>query len=185
MKISINQNYHCRFKWLKKPIVSLDYKDWLVSKCSLTKRLKLRYADFEVQTVELAFKKPLQHEVPLLKLRAQQAALIRDVKLMGDGQAVVFAHSVLPRKSLRGAWHGLSRLGNRPLGAELFGNAKVRRKPLTYKKLTRQHALYQLVVSHLQPQPNYLWARRSIFQLNCAKILVTEVFLPNILRDES
>ncbi|OYY49405.1 MAG: hypothetical protein B7Y48_06350, partial [Methylophilales bacterium 28-44-11] len=28
--------------------------------------------------------------------------------------------------------------------------------------------------------PTFLWARRSVFYLNCVNILVTEVFLPTL-----
>ena len=100
---------------------------------------------------------------------------------MGDNQPVVFAHSVLPRTSLRGAWNGLGRLGNQLLGATLFANPKVKRTPLSYKKLTPNHALYKHAAQHLTQKPSYLWARRSIFSLNCANIMVTEVFLPQLL----
>jgi chorismate--pyruvate lyase len=105
---------------------------------------------------------------------------------MGDNQPVVFAHSVLPRASLKGAWNSLGRLGNQPLGATLFVNPRVKRTPLSYKKLSPNHALYQHATQHLTQKPEvrkppYLWARRSIFSLSCANIMVTEVFLPQLI----
>jgi chorismate--pyruvate lyase len=101
---------------------------------------------------------------------------------MGNNQPVVFAHSVLPRASLRGAWNGLGRLGNKPLGATLFANQVVKRTPLEYKKLPKHHPISIRVAAHMQTSPKALWARRSIFSLNCARILVTEVFLPQLLK---
>lgn len=101
---------------------------------------------------------------------------------MDNKQAVVFAHSVLPRNSLRGRWLGLSRLGSKPLGATLFANPQVTRTPLAYKKLSPHHALYLHAAKHLADKPAYLWARRSVFGLNCANIMVTEVFLPQLLK---
>jgi chorismate lyase len=101
---------------------------------------------------------------------------------MDSNQPVVFAHSVLPYVSLRGAWHGLGKLGNKPLGAALFANAKVKRTPLEYKKLPRHHPISMRVTEHVQHVPKVLWARRSVFQLNCARILVTEVFLEQLLK---
>jgi chorismate--pyruvate lyase len=88
---------------------------------------------------------------------------------------------VLPSVSLRGAWCGLGKLGNRPLGASLFANPRVKRTPLEYKKLPRQHPISMRVAAHMQTSPKALWARRSIFSLNNAKILVTEVFLEQLL----
>lgn len=188
-----------RSRWLNKPIASYLYDDWLGDKGSLTKRLQQRYTNFSVQAVAVKYAKPIVDEAALLHSQSYKAALIREVLLMGDNQAVVFAHSVLPSASLRGAWHGLGRLGNQPLGATLFANPKVQRTPLSYKKLSANHTLYQHAMKCLaqhsmqtsmqtptqekpvHQKPNYLWARRSIFRLNCLNIMVTEVFLPQLL----
>lgn len=192
-----------RSRWLNKPVASYLYDDWLIDKGSLTKRLQQRYAKFSVQAFAVKYAKPIQDEAALLRSPSYKAVLIREVLLMGNNKAVVFAHSVLPRASLRGAWHGLGRLGNKPLGATLFANPKVQRTPLSYKKLSVNHKLYQQAMKclahslaqHLSQhllqasiqekplyeKPNYLWARRSIFSLNRANIMVTEIFLPQLL----
>jgi chorismate lyase len=181
--VKIQQNRsHPRQQWLKKPMLSGAYRKWLVDTGSLTARLQQRYGKFAVKPVAVKYAKPIQDEAALLHLPAYKAALIREVLLIGNNQPVVFAHSVLPRASLRGTWNGLGRLGNKPLGASLFANPQVKRTPLRYKKLSPQHALYQHAVQHLNHKPAYLWARRSIFSLNCANILVTEVFLPQLLQ---
>lgn len=105
----------------------------------------------------------------------------REVFLYCGDRPVVFAHSVLPLASLRGAWAKLGKLGNRPLGATLFANPCVRRAPLEYKRLNQRHPLYQRACARLDRPPTYLWARRSLFALHGRRILVTEVFLPAIL----
>jgi chorismate--pyruvate lyase len=153
----------------------------LIETGSLTARLQQRYAQFAVQAVRLGDAKPLQEEADLLRAPSHQVALIREVLLTGNGQSVVFAHSVLPKSSLRGEWHRLGRLGSKPLGTILFSNPAVKRTPLSYKKLSANHALYQRAIQHSQQKPSYLWARRSIFSLNCANIMVTEVFLPALI----
>jgi chorismate--pyruvate lyase len=170
-----------RQRWLNKPILAYKLQLWLIDNSSLTARLKQRYGKFFVQPVAVKYAKPIQDETALLRQASYKTALIREVLLMGDHKPVVFAHSVLPRTSLRGAWNGLGRLGNKPLGATLFANPKVKRTPLSYKKLTPSHVLYQQATQHLSQKPSYLWARRSIFSLNCASIMVTEVFLPQLL----
>lgn len=183
MKIR-TQTYHQsslnRQRWLRQPIASGAYQDWLIEAGSLTAKLKARYADFKVEPVKLAYVKAGLDECSGLSLKPQAHALVRDVLLYGNGRPVVFAHSVLPVSSLRGDWHGLGRLGNQPLGEALFANPKVQRTPLMFKKLHQQHALYQKAAPYLTALPAYYWARRSIFTLNCANILVTEVFLPTI-----
>ena len=180
--MKIRDKNHRRSNWLKKPIFSQQYQPWLIDKGSLTARLQQRYANFSVNKVSLKYAKPLADEANLLALKPHQHALIREVLLMGNHQPVVFAHSVLPRTSLRGAWNKLGRLGNKPLGAVLFANAKVKRTPLEYKNLSRQNPISMRVAAHLNIQPKTLWARRSVFQLKCANILVTEIFLPQILK---
>jgi chorismate--pyruvate lyase len=199
--VKIQQNRsHPRQQWLKKPMLCGAYRKWLIDNGSLTARLQQRYAKFAVNPVAVKYAKPINDEATLLHLPAYKAALIREVLLIGNNQPVVFAHSVIPRASLRGAWNGLGRLGNKPLGATLFANPKVKRTPLEYKKLPKHHPIsmrvsrmnnqLQLVYSagttlavaeHMQTSPKALWARRSIFSLNCARILVTEVFLEQLL----
>ena len=157
------------------------YRKWLIDSGSLTARLQSRYSHFAVKPVAVKYAKAIQDEAALLHLPARKTALIREVLLIGNNQPVVFAHSVLPRTSLRGAWNGLGRLGNKPLGATLFANPKVKRTPLEYKKLSRQNPISMRVAEHMLTPPKAMWARRSVFSLNCAKILVTEVFLPQLL----
>jgi len=181
--VKIQQNRsHPRQQWLKKPMYSGAYRKWLIDDGSLTARLKVRYADFAVRPVLLKNAKAFTDESALLGLKANQHALIREVLLMGNNQPVVFAHSVLPRASLRGAWHRFGKLGNKPLGAALFANPKVKRTPLEYKKLSACSPISMRIAGHMQTSSKALWARRSIFTLNCAKILVTEIFLPELLK---
>lgn len=161
--------------------MSGHYRQWLQDEGSLTKRLRQRNDGFTVRPALVAYGKPFFDELALLAIPMRSTALVREVFLMGGEQALVFAHSVLPRNSMRGAWLGLRHLGNQPLGAKLFSAPQVRRMTLSYKKLAPHHALYQHAIQVLDEKPNYLWARRSLFTLNCANIMVTEVFLPRIL----
>lgn len=121
-------------------------------------------------------------EADLLKVASHAGAQIREVILFGNTKPLVFAHSVLPRKSLQGAWRQLGKLGSKPLGAVLFANPKVTRTALTYKKLSSNHVLYKAAVIHMIEKPTFLWARRSIFKLSCARIMVTEIFLPDLIK---
>jgi chorismate lyase len=181
--VKIQKNHsQSRQRWLKKPILTIGYRKWLIDNGSLTARLKARYKDFAVQPVLLKNAKAFTDESALLGLKASQQALIREVLLMGNNQPVVFAHSVLPHTSLRGAWRGLGKLGNKPLGAALFANPVVKRTPLEYKKLSACSPISMRVAEHVQTYPKVLWARRSVFQLNCARILVTEVFLEQLFQ---
>lgn len=157
------------------------YRHWLIDSGSLTKRLQSLSDDFCVKSSRHQYARAQVDEAQLLNLPRRQNALLREVYLYSQNEPVVFAHSVLPRRSLRGEWLSLGHLGNKPLGAALFMNPKVTRTQLEFKKLSNQHALYRRAVGHLVSRPQAVWARRSIFRLKRSAIMVTEVFLPQIL----
>jgi chorismate lyase len=125
--------------------------------------------------------KPQFDEALILNLSPRQKTLLREVYLCCVSKPVVFAHSVLPHRSLRGDWRGLGRLGNKSLGATLFTNPKVVRTAFEFKKLSSRHALFRRAGANFDGKLQALWARRSVFSLNGAMILVTEIFLPQVL----
>lgn len=166
--------------WLASPRGSAAYRRWLADPGSLTRRLQRACRQFSVEGVRQQAGRPELDEARLLGLRVRELALLREVTLCCDGRPVVFAHSVLPRRSLSGPWQAFRTLGNRPLGAALFANPCVTRTPLSFRKLRPGQPLYQRAAAGLQGKPACLWARRSLFMLKGAAILVTEVFLPGI-----
>ena len=158
------------------------YRPWLLEQGSLTKRLKAHAKNFGVQALLQDRGKPSVDEAYLLRLVQHQHDLHREVMLMDGNQALVFARSLLPVKSLHGDWQGLGGLGNQPLGAALFSNPRIVRTPLQFRKIGQHHALYRRAARYLVQLPTALWARRSIFKLSPGQeILVTEVFLPAVL----
>lgn len=107
---------------------------------------------------------------------------VREVYLLGQGTPCVFAHSVMPRAAMRSRLHTLKRIGQRPLGEALFANPRIKRGAMQFAKLSIQHPWVRMLsMQTAQPHPQPLWARRSLFQLRRAKLLVTEVFLPERL----
>ncbi len=173
--------FPARIRWLQTPLNSGVYRTWLTDNGSLTRRLQLLRQGFQVRPLFVAYAKANPDEVGRVHKGYQQRVLIRDVQLLCGNAPAVFAHSVLPRASLRGKWRGLGRLGTRPLGATLFADARIARTRLEFRKLTRTHPLYRKAVAGMSPAPRLLWARRSVFRLGHAAILVTEVFLPQVL----
>ncbi|MHB1590496.1 MAG: chorismate--pyruvate lyase family protein [Sulfuricella sp.] len=157
------------------------YRPWLLDRDSLTRRIQDRCAAFSVRHVRQRHGKAMPSERHMIPLGAHSRALLRDVFLYCGETPLVFAHSVLPAASLHGTWQALVRLGDRPLGAALFSNPQVRRTSLRFKKLNRRDALYRRASTILPNPPASLWARRSVFYLEGRPILVTEVFLPDIL----
>jgi chorismate--pyruvate lyase len=161
--------------WLAHPACSGGYHTWLADNGSLTRRLQTCCSDFAVTNVHQYWAKPMPDEAALLGLRAGQTALIREVWLHSGVTPVVFARSILPRHSLRGTWYKLGDLGDRPLGAALFADERVIRRPLSFRKLSAHHPLRKRASSAR-------WARRSVFIRDKRSILVTEAFLPKVLK---
>lgn len=167
--------------WLSRPpALPRSLRRWLCDRGSLTRRLKARCTRFGVTPLATGLARANADEMALLGLSSRQLAYVRDVTLQCDGQVVVFAHSVMTRKSVRGTWHGITRLGSRPLGEALFSNPRIRRQALAFRKLTPRHPLFRRINRHLPQTERCLWARRSVFCLAGRPLLVTEVFLPSI-----
>ena len=155
--------------------------DWLVHVGSLTERLRRRCTDFRVVLLRQELARPGADERGVLHLARRDLAWVRDVLLLCGGRPVVFAHSVLPRSGLRGGWHLFAGLGARPLGAILFTDPLVRRMPFAFHRLDPRHPLYHLAARAAGDPGGALWARRSVFLRRGKPILVSEVFLAEIL----
>lgn len=168
--------------WHPAPLtMSPQIRGWLQNSGSLTRHIQQRCNDFHVEPVFQSLATACNDELAVLKLRPGELAHVREVYLYCGKVPVVFAHSVVARKNLRGAWYGMSKLGNKSLGTMLFTNPAIKRTPLRFRKLNPTHPLFYRACKNIQVTPDKLWARRSLFALGGRPILVTEVFLPAVL----
>ena len=167
--------------WHPAPITApIDIRWWLLHRDSLTRLIQQRCSQFSVDPVFQSLAPACNDELNIMNLRRDELALVREVYLYCGDTPVVFAHSVVARKHLQGAWRGLSRLGNRSLGTMLFSNPLIHRAEFGYKQLNSYHPLFKRACQRLRAPPAHLWARRSRFTSEEQPILVTEVFLPAI-----
>lgn len=159
-------------------------KGWLGDAGSLTARLRARCDDFAVSVLRQGMGRVLPDEAPLLGLKPGDSARVREVLLHADGVPVVYARSVMPLATVRAGSRLFARIGSRPLGELLFANPRIERGELTSARLdardARQRAALAAIAAH-QP-PLELWGRRSVFRLRGRALLVTEIFLPDILK---
>jgi chorismate--pyruvate lyase len=160
-----------------------ELMSWLRDHGSLTRRIVQRCERFAVRNVKDGLARISLDESALLGIAPRQLAWSREVFLCADDQPVVFAHSACA--GLRGAWQSVRNLGNKPLGAVLFSHPLISRQPLHYRALNAHHPLYRRAAGVLYDPPGRLWARRSLFYLHNEPLLVTEVFLPSILKLQS
>jgi chorismate--pyruvate lyase len=163
------------------PNIEPGYAPWLRDHGSLTRRIQQRCGEFSVRNVCDRLMTAAHDETALLVQPPRQKIYTREVFLLADNRPVVFAHSVVAPHHLRSAWQSLQHLGNRPLAALLFAHPLVQRAPLHYRTLKPNHPLYRRAIVTLDTPPSKLWARRSLFTLHGAPLLITEVFLPEIL----
>jgi len=167
--------------WCTAPVAAGVLRRWLTDSGSLTARLERYVGPIKVKVLFQGLRRVNRDEVFLFAAPASRV-LVREVLLMKGTTPLVFAHTVLAADGLRGAWRRIARLGTRPLGAALFADPRVARFPLHQKKLPRQHPLYRRAAAQMKCPPSSLWARRSIFAVGKSPILVSEIFLPAILK---
>lgn len=144
-------------------------RDWLLDKGSLTQRLVgLSRGDFQVEVLRRGFRPALPLEQQALATGPRHWPFVREVNLHCFGQPWVYARTIIPTSSLQGRAQGLTRLGNKPLGAILFSDPRIERGPIRVIHLP----------APLTPWQQDLWGRCSLFYLDRNPLLVSEYFLP-------
>lgn len=175
--------HHTRLHWCKRTHclsqeLNIQIKSWLFDSGSLTSRLINHCrGQFTVKVISVKRASPTPDEIALLGLQPRAHALIRQVLLCCDDKPLVYARTIIPVSSLRGALRGLVLLGNKPLGAVLFSDKTMRRKPMEITSLNSSHKFYEWTQ---QVESNKIWGRRSVFVLKKHELLVSEFFLPEL-----
>lgn len=147
-------------------------RPWLLDRGSLTERLiRASKGQFEVRVLFQGMGVPHLSEQRALDLPARQRTLIREVILLGNHQAWVYARSIIPVKTLTGRLRRLRKLDNRPLGALLFSDPGMARGPIEISNLS----MFEQTVPATCGHP--IQGRRSLFWLDSKPLLVSEVFL--------
>ena len=155
---------------------------WLLDRGSLTRRIQVRCDRFRVEILSQRIAAADRDECAVIGVRAGARCVVREVNLNCGKRPVVFAHSVVALRARRGPWRMLATLGARPLGSALFADPRIKRHALRFRRLNPRHELYRRACELLKRPPAYLWARRSLFVRRGSRLLVTEVFLPAILK---
>lgn len=162
--------------------IPAQLKDWLCEERSLTRRLRLHCGQpFALEVISQRWERPLQDERRILGLRLGRLALVRQVRLLCGDRPLVFARSVIPIRTLRGATRRLSHLGSRPLADLLFTRRSVRRGEMEFALLRPGQVLHELSLQALQTNAEPLWGRRSLFRFGQKALLVSEMFSPTIV----
>lgn len=170
-----------RFEHLRLPCLPHHYHRWLRDNSSLTQRvINACSGDFRVRLRRQCWDGPLPSERRALRMGRTRIGLVREVELLCSGMPWVFARTVIPTESLKGAAGRLAHLGERPLGAVLFSRPTTRRGRIEFARLVPGQPLYEAAVANLNTRPDFLWGRRTLFYYEGKSLLVNEIFLPEV-----
>lgn len=171
--------------YLPKTVPSV-LRNWLTETGSLTQRARnicstVRPFGFQVLTRDTTV---YRDERSLLRPHA--GIKVREILMTRNSVPLIFAHSLITRRDLRGAWEPIGNIGGRALGYVLFTDRRVRQGLLYFRRLDARHPFYQAVLPWCgDASPRELWARRAVFTRIGQPLLVTEVFLPEILSNDA
>ena len=150
-------------------------RDWLTHADSLTARIRARSTRFSLRVVYQGHDRLLPVERRCLP--GARFCHAREVLLLADGVPVVWARTVLPEASLRGAWRFLGRLGTRPLGERLFSDPRIRRSRFGFVPVLRIGPQSRAA---LAAGADALAARCALLVRKGQAALLTEALLPAI-----
>ena len=146
-----------------KPIPD-TYRHWLFLPGSLTKALQQCSDAFSVQVLSEERFVTSQSIFGLADQGEETEYFSRKVALKNHQTPWVMAHTLIPQSSLQQGLQELTRLQSRPLGELLFADPQV-------KKDNNQITLF-----------DNIWGRRSRYWLQGLPLMVTEYFLPELIR---
>lgn len=166
-----------RLQWHREEVVTAPLlapvRNWLLDDGSLTQHLLETGREFSLQRWQQGWEAPRLDECQRLNMRQRERAMVRQVVLRLDGEAMVYARSVFPVSTLKGPLLRLRRLANQSLGAFLFARNDMRRSPFELALLDGHHPYLPKALHQQEPA----WARRSCFRVAGKTLLVSEVFL--------
>ncbi|NND00487.1 MAG: chorismate lyase [Gammaproteobacteria bacterium] len=144
----------------------------LFDKGSLTASLvDLSDHHFQVRVLGQQRRVPLLHEQRKMQRPLHRISMVREVELLMHGEPVVYARSIIPISLLNKSRSGLANLGSTPLGHLLFRDGRIRVSKREFALIENSEGLF--------------CARRTPYDYLGSQILVSEFFLPDLLKKVS
>ena len=100
---------------------------------SLSRLIQDRFRrKLHIDLINESWSTAMTYEKKLLSLRNYEIIFARESYLSCNNKKLVYARTVIPRKTLKAQNHTLTRLGQKPLGEILFNNNKIFRENIKY-----------------------------------------------------
>lgn len=186
--MSINESYNFRrIQWYNREQLGQrprdpDLRRLLFTSGSLTRRLRQHCGKaLQLQLITQQWRRPWQEEQQLLGLSQGRYTLIREVAMTCRDVPWLYARTLLPPRALRGAARRFTTIGQRPLGALLFGapgRLSVHRVQRDYAHLPTHSKIHERIEKLLPAAgTEELWARRTLYRTGSMHFVIIEVFL--------
>ncbi|MBS0290463.1 MAG: chorismate lyase [Proteobacteria bacterium] len=160
-----------------------DMAAWLTKPYILSQALKRNCNNFNVKVLEQGYKQPFPEECDILNLKHKTPLpLIRQVVLQDGTRPLTCGRVVIPFLSAKHL-PGLGQLGTNLIGESLlYHNPDIVRGTFEYAHLAVTSPLVSELIARFSTTilENKLWARRSVFYVKSAPLLVTDLFLPDL-----
>ena len=151
--------------WLGSPTIKGHEFSWITEEGSLTERLKKEFDDVKVEVV--------YEGVYLL----DKNFYVREVFLKSNDSPKIFARTLVKIEDLQESWSPLKNLGDQSLATVLFNSPDIKKTSVFYKELFLDDSMFVHINSLSPIDKKSLWARRSSWEKQGAKLELIEIFL--------
>ncbi len=160
----------------------LRLHQWLFWRKSMTLKIQhYLHSTIKVNIIQQQWLRPSLDEQQLLQLPNQQKCLIREVELCANDHVVMIARSVMPRGRLTCQYQYLPGLKHKTIGRWFFSDTNLQRSTFNFKCFTKHDDLYGYAEKSIKNLPEMVWGRCSSFTTTHQQLLLTELFLPELL----
>jgi chorismate--pyruvate lyase len=165
-----------KISW-KKKILKGNNQDLLNYKNSITNKVSKK-ANLKIQRIKDFPNLILNDELSFFKTSRSGKLYLREVLIFANNEPIIYARTVF-KKNLRHLTYIIKKLNENPLANIVF-KKKTSRSNFIFSHVSSNHKLLKRLFSSGIPMVKVSGARRSNFECEGEKILLTEVFFKNI-----
>jgi chorismate--pyruvate lyase len=164
--------------WNKNIQIEHKLKFWLLDVKSLSYRIR-NIAKLEIIPIETRVSNIFLNEKKVFGHRKSEHLYLREVLIYADKLPIMYARTILPSKYLRGFWHKIKKLNNKPLADIVFERRMIIRSDFKFKKPSINDDFSKRIKMFSLKKIKILATRQSTFKNKNEKVLLTEVFFNN------